>query len=47
MNNSYNKLTDFFAGNILHQTPENENKTVITDTGSTVHYSQVDASNLP
>ena len=41
MNNSYNKLTGFYSNIIIHQTPENENKTVIPNTGATRHYLQV------
>ena len=33
--------------NIIHCTPENENKTVITNTGATVHYLKVDTPHRP
>ena len=44
MNNSYDKLAEFYANRIIHQTPENEHKTVILNTGAKYHYLQVDAS---
>ena len=33
MDNSYDKSTEFYADNIIHQTPENLNKTGIPGTG--------------
>ena len=43
MNTSYDKLKEFYANNIIHQTLENKNKTGILDTGETGHYLQVGA----
>ena len=47
MDNSYDKSTEFYANNIIHKIPENENKTGIPDTGVPGHYLQVDTSHSP
>ena len=47
MNNIHDKLTKFYANNMIHQTPENKQKTGIPDTGATGHYLQADAPHRP
>ena len=43
MNNIHDKLTECYANNIIHQTPENKQKKVIQNTGATGNYFQSDA----
>ena len=46
MNNSYDKLTEFYANTINDQNPENKNKTGIPYTGGKGNYLQVDSLNI-
>ena len=43
MNNRHNKSTNFYANNIIHQTPEKKKKPVIPDTGATGNYLKADS----
>ena len=47
MNNSHDKLTQFYADNIIHQTPDNKKETGVPDTGSTGNYLKSDAPHSP
>ena len=47
MNNIHDKLTKFYANNIIQQNPENTQKIGLSNTGTTLHYLQYDIPNLP
>ena len=47
MNNTHDKLTKFYANNIVHQTPDNKHNIGIPNAGATGHYLQSDVTHLP
>ena len=47
MNNKHDKLTQFYANNIINQKTKNKQETWVPDTGETQHYIKADAPNWP
>ena len=47
MNNSNDKLTQYYANNIINHTPDNKQETDVTDTRSTGYYLKDDYTHQP
>ena len=47
MNNIHDKLTQYYANNIINQTPDNKQETGVSNILSTGHYLKADAQHFP